>query len=203
MPKTVDKLTAFKALLGDEAAKKVVEAAEAREKTAKQAGVEFKDKTDKPVLLSNLLEELDAAIASGAVVDDVNEAEEQTTQAEAKEHVLTLADFKEVVEQVVDAKLTAFKAELAKPTTTEKEAKEAAEAEKQKAIEALQTSLKETQTKLAELTGEQPRAAAYRASRAEETVVATKNTKTPGPDPLGSFIDDLVIGVARNGVSGG
>lgn len=213
MPKTVTKITALKALLGDEAAKRVVEEAEIREKAAKAAGVEFKDANDKPVPLSKLLAEIDEAIANGAVVDDVNTDEDETEiEAEApqaKELGFTLDQFKSAVTEIVDAKLTAFKAELEKaaPKTETDKAKEQ-EATKLKEAEDLKIKLKTMEDeakvvkdKLAELLGEQPRNAGFRASRSAETVKETVHS-SPGPDPLNQFIDDVVFGVAKRGVNG-
>lgn len=186
------KITALKALLGDEAAKKVVEEAATREKAARDAGVEFKENDEKPVALSTLLDQIDAAIAAGTVVDDVNTEDE--TPAVDKQTAPTLEQFKEAVTQIVDAKIAALKTELL-PAKTEKEKQDEADQAKQKEIDDLKVKQKEVSDKLAELMGEQPRNAGFRASRSETTVKENSaKERGPQPDPLNTFIDQMVFG---------
>lgn len=195
MPKTVDKITAFKALLGDEAARKVVAEAESREKAAQAAGIQFKNADEETHKLSTLLEQIDAMLAEGKVVDDVNETEETTAAPVAKEAAFTMDAFKSAVAEIVDTKIAALKEELAKPVKTEKEVTDEAAVAKQKEIDDLKLKQKELDEKIAELTGEQPRASAYRASRAKDNVTEKENAATgPRPDPLDTFISEMVLG---------
>lgn len=204
MTKPVSKIIALKALLGDEAAKKVVQEAELRETAAQAAGIEFKDANDKPTKLSVLLAEIDAAIESGAVEDDVNTDEDTTTPKEATP--FTLEQFKEAVTGIVDTKLAAFKAELAKPPAVpdpkEVEALKTKEADELKVkLKTMEDEAKVVKDKLAELMGEQPRNAGFRASRAKETITE-KETAPAGfkADPLNSFIDEVLLrGTNGNG----
>jgi len=73
------KLLQMKSLLGDTAAKQVLDAAEAREAAAKEAGVDFKGdppEEETQLALSDLLAQIEAGVEDGSIVDDVNDAPE-------------------------------------------------------------------------------------------------------------------------------
>jgi len=72
------KLLQMKALLGDAASKQTLDAATAREAAAKEAGVDFKGEAPAETLnLSDLLEQIEAGVADGSILDDVNAPEDE------------------------------------------------------------------------------------------------------------------------------
>lgn len=206
-----NKLVQMKALLGDEASKKILEAAEAREQQATAAGLEFKEKKtttkddsatettedetteDGPLTLSQLLQELEQGLESGDIVDDVTTDDNGETPADAKEadEAFKVA-LKEAVAEVFDEKFGKFLTAL-----TMKEAaadpKVAALTTKLKEAEAAQTKIKE---QLDELLGVQPKAKPFRASQEAATVVAAKdaaNLDQPHADPVNAFISEFLL----------
>lgn len=211
------KLTEFKALLGDEAAKTVLEEAEAREKTATEAGVQVKEKkvTTKadekaePTKLSDLLAEVNKGIEAGEIEDDLGLAEEDPgdENPEGDEPVTVEAIEKavgEMVTKAVDAAITSkFKALEDKVETRFKSFVPRGE-EVKKQRDELAKTLKETQdkqvdlqTQLDELNGVSPRRnrRGFRASQAESTVTEKgKEDEAPVNDnPIDAFIGNLGI----------
>jgi hypothetical protein len=200
------KVLAMKALLGDEAAKKVLDAAEQREKAAQAAGVEFKEKDkpaattkdDKkqPVKLSAILSDLEAALEAGEIEDDLENQEEAVEDQpvnqskEAEDDILAL---KELIAEVVDARLEAFVEKVA--TKDKKTAPDPRMDKLTASLKEAQANVEKLQKELAELNGSQPKSAPYRASQAQDTVRNKEQARTePGPDPLAGFIDGFVIG---------
>lgn len=209
------KLLQMKALLGDEASKKILDAAAAKEAQAQTAGLEFKETklkddtetavdetegTEDQLTLSQLLAELEDGLASGAIVDDVTTTDE-ADGASAEELKEADAAFrtalKEVVTEVFDEKFAGFLTALSLK-----------EASANPAVAQMQTQMKETETRLAKqkeqldvLLGIQPKAKPFRASQSEDTVVTAKDATLDGPhaDPVGSFINDFVLGAGANG----
>lgn len=210
-----NKLLQMKALLGDEASKKILEAAAAKEQQAQSAGLEFKETTvkddetetttdettedDSPLTLSDLLAELEQGLESGAIVDDVTTTDEGQTAAEAKEADEAFrTTLKEIVTEVFEDKFAGFLTALSLK-----------EASANPAVAQMQAKMKETEAQLTKqkeqldvLLGIQPKAKPFRASQEAATVVNQKDTQLDQPhaDPVGSFINDFVLG--HPGVNG-
>lgn len=204
------KLVQMKALLGDEASKKILEAAEAKEQAAQAAGLEFKEKktttkdadetetetedeTTEPLTLSALLAELEQGLAEGAIVDDVTQDENGATEADAKEadEAFKVA-LKEVVAQVFDEKFGKFLTAMSLKEAAA-DPKVAAAMAQIKKNEADNVKLKE---QLDELLGVQPKAKPYRASQEAATTVKENDPlaqAAPHQDPVNSFISDFVL----------
>ena len=208
------KLVQMKALLGDEASKKILDAAAAKEEAAAAAGLEFKEtKTttkddeaaletetegeDMPLNLSELLAELEQGLESGAILDDVTTDESGVTDADAKEadEAFRVA-LKEVVAEVFDEKFGKFltaislKEAAANPKVAEITAK----------MKETEAALVKQKEQLDELLGVQPKAKPYRPSQEAATVVSEKDKQLDQPhaDPVNSFISEFVLAPAPN-----
>jgi len=196
------KILAMKALLGDEAAKQVLAAAEERERLAQAAGVDFKDDTtpavapktepgtqESPVLLSELLAEIEDGYDQGLVEDDLGllqeAAAEPIVEPEAKE-------FRTTLKQVIQETLTemGFKAGAATAEPKDTGPVSALVKEVQDKLAASQAEQVRLKAQLDELMGLQPRLAHYRASQ-DPTTVTKETPPGPGPDPLNLFIDSM------------
>lgn len=219
--KEIMKLKKMKAVLGDDASQKVLENAAAREAAAQAAGVQLKE-TDpekpksktrtkaapapvkeevdeaEPTSLAALLQQLEAGLEDGTIVDDVSETDETDETPEDPEEGQDLRTaLKEVVAEVFDEKFAAFFQQM---TLKEKAA--------DPQVAALQAKLKETETtqkalksQLDELLGLQPKGKPHRASQADETVVKeSERPAGPAPDPVSHFINEFVLpGTNGNG----
>lgn len=211
--KEIAKLKKMKAVLGEDASQKVLDNAAAREAAAQAAGVQMKEKApeksktrtkaapvveeveteteDEPTSLAALLEQLEAGLEDGTIVDDVSTEEDQPEAegAEGEGEDLRTA-LKEVVAEVFDEKFAEFFKQM---TLKEKAAdpQVAAIQAKLKEAETAQTSLK---AQLDELLGVQPKSKPHRASQADETVVKESDRPAgPAPDPVSAFINDFVM----------
>ena len=211
-----NKLVQMKALLGDEASKKILDAAEAKELAAQAAGLEFKETTVKdnetetetetevedttPLTLSELLAELEQGLADGAIVDDVTQDDNGATEADAKDadEQFKVA-LKEAVAEVFDEKFGKFLTALT--------LKEASADPK---VAAMTAKMKETEAQLAkqkeqldELLGVQPKHKPFRASQDSTTTVKEGDPLAqtqPHADPVSQFVSDFVL--APSGANG-
>ena len=208
------KLLQMKALLGDKAAQDILDQAAEKEALAQKAGVEFKEKkvTTKaeapapekaaPLSLADVLAQIEAGLEAGTITNDLEESDEVVpeTETDQKEQEAQVAAFKALIGEVLDAKLSAFAAVLQRPAaTTEKEVKpDPRVAEIETKLKEAEEQAKQFKAALAELQGDQPKSAAYRASQADSTVVKESNLNAPhnGHDAVGSFITDFVMGGA-------
>lgn len=205
LPTTQKKLLALKALLGDEAAKKVLDEAEGREKSAQEAGIDFKEadktsttkdeKADEPIPLSELLAELEQGLEAGTIVDDTAEEDDENPE-EAKEAEAELLALKELIAQVVDERIQT----LSEKIKTKEAPAEAALSQLKSKLKEAETNVAALQKQINELNGVQPKNAAYRASQAEETVrqKGAAPVEQPGSDPFLSFVDTFVLGAGQN-----
>lgn len=176
-----EKLLQLKAILGDKAAQSALEKAESNEKAADEAGVDFKEVKTKaqPTNLSELLEQIDAGLESGAIVNDLEEVEPEADPVEDEKAL------KELIGEVLDEKLTALVDKLGT-----KEAKPADEAKTKEINDKIAALTKE----LAELNDSQPKQRPVRASQSDETVRQKGAVaETPQPDPVLSFISDHIL----------
>jgi len=176
-----EKFDALKAIVGDDLATQVVQAADAQEKQADAAGIRRK-------------EEQAVADAPAAAAAPVT----QTTTPEA---------LAQVIAQAIATALAPIQVEVAglKATLADGEqAKVKAESDRQKAVNdqgdkvtALETQLTEAQKSLKELQGDLPRGVArgYRASQDETTITKDEKLKAsqPQPDPISEFVNSFVM----------
>ena len=176
-----EKLDALKAIVGDDLAEQVIQAADAQEKQADAAGIRRKE--DQAAI--------DVPAADVAPVT-------QTTTPEA---------LAQVIAQAIATALAPIQVEVAgiKETLADGEqAKAKAESERQKAVNdqaakvtALEAQLTEAQKSLKELTGDLPRGVArgYRASQDEATITKDERLKAsvPQADPISEFVNSFVM----------
>jgi len=181
------KLDAFKAIVGDDLAAQVIQAADAQEKQADAAGVRRKEDqaaVDTPSAVT-------APAAPAAPVA-------QTTTPEALAQVIAQAIATALAP--IQVEMTGLKAALGEQA----QIKAVTEAERQKAVDtqaakvtALEAQLTEAQKSLKELTGDLPRGVArgYRASQDEMTITKDERLKASQPqaDPISEFVNSFVM----------
>lgn len=208
------KITQLKALLGDQAAQAALNAAEANEQAAKEAGLRSKEVTVKadaeeadevqPLSLADLLAEIEDGIDAGAIVDDVTEpeAEEQEdTEAKEVDEETALKELEafvvEVATKVADERFKEHVTKLKELFVPREQEREAQVADLKAKLKEAQDSTAAIQASLDELLGGQPKryaAKGYRASQDDKTAVSDKASRgTPQPDPMDSFLNDFVL----------
>jgi hypothetical protein len=212
-----EKIAALKALLGgdDELVQTVLNQAEATQKEADEAGVAYKAAPPPPPSLpveEEAKAEGDVAVdteamdtapeeTGGPYVGDMTPDEFMTLLAQALTQalapVVSAMDFESKMRGHMDEFKTLFSGYQ---STKDDEA-----ARQQETIAALQqqattqeATLKETQGKLAELLGDQPRAGGYRASQDPATAVSDETrlkAAQPQADPyINTFLKEFVLG---------
>jgi hypothetical protein len=193
-----EKVQALKALLGgdDDLVKAVLAEAEKSEKAAQESGVAFKeDEKSEP----EPTPETPAQPAVETVevkAEDEAEMGETTEAEEAEEYEPVIGDmspdeFAGMLAEAMGKALEPYQAEV-KALKASMSKKDDSEASLREALEAQAAKVKELSSQLAELTGEQPRAAtkAYRASQDDATVIKQDSTvkgRSPTADP--AFLD--------------
>lgn len=202
MAKTLDtKLTQMRAFFGDENAKKILDAAEAKEKQAEKAGVDFKEvkskAKDEKINLSDLLAQIDAGLESGAIVNDVEESADEgaaTEQPDEKALNEQREAFKELIAEVLDEKLPKYFKAADEAQATKEKQPDPKQTELETKIKEAEAAMEKLRTELKELQGDQPKSAGFRASQAEQTVTKESSPKTAPSNGFASFIDEFVMG---------
>lgn len=201
-PNVVEKkVLQLKALLGDDAAKSVLDQAAEKEKLAQKAGVEFKEKKTvatkakakvEPVSLKDMLAKIEEGLEGGTIVNDLEESEDEVEAPAEKEATLDMVALKQLIGEVFDEKLSA----LVKDATTEKEVKPDPKADEQAVkTKEIQDQMAALTKQLADLQGDQPKSAGFRASQSDTTVVKESSPKNQPGNSFDDFVSDFVMGI--------
>lgn len=201
-PNVVEKkVLQLKALLGDDAAKSVLDQAAEKEKLAQKAGVEFKEKKTvatkakakvEPVSLKDMLAKIEEGLEGGTIVNDLEESEDEVEAPAEKEATLDMVALKQLIGEVFDEKLSA----LVKDATTEKEVKPDPKTDEQAVkTKEIQDQMAALTKQLADLQGDQPKSAGFRASQSDTTVVKESSPKNQPGNSFDDFVSDFVMGI--------
>jgi hypothetical protein len=199
-----EKVQALKALLGgdDELVQTVLEAAEKAEKSAIESGVAFKeDEKSEPDPTPEAPAQPAAEVAEVKAEDEAELGESNSDTEEVEEDYepvigdMSPDEFAGMLAEAMGKALEPYQAEV-KALKASMSKKDDSEASLREALEAQATKITQLSSQVAELIGEQPRAAtkAYRASQDEATVIKQDSTvkgKAPTVDPA---FRDFAIG---------
>lgn len=197
-----EKIKALKLLLGgdDELVQTILDSAEKAEKQALDSGVAFKEESEPDPTPEAPAQP--AAEVAEVKAEDETEASESTSETEeaAEEYEPVIGDmspdeFAGMLAEAMGKALEPYQAEV-KALKASMSKKDDSEASLREALEAQATKVNQLSSQVADLIGEQPRAAtkAYRASQDEATVIKQDSTvkgKAPTVDPA---FRDFAIG---------